>query len=416
MARDNAEEHAAGIASLLLDYARRVARHPSGRRAIVIHLSRLRPDSRRAHHIRIAANTFETLVKQFDGQLFLLPSADIVFICKDAGIADIDDAIMRLRYLFGEDPLAAALDEDGPDRFATWYDIERDQKAFLAFAESVHGVEMRRRKRIAAAAGAAPRGERHKLDAPALAELVSALARADLSNTLRRQPICALAEGAQPKPMLREIYVSIPDLRDSVLPRYELAADRWLFQYLTQALDKRVLALLRRNDDRAIAQSYSLNLNISTLLSEDFLQFDQSLRARARGTIVIELQEIDILADLGAYAFARDFLKERGYRICLDGVSPASLGLIDRARLGLDLVKVFWTPAMAEPQAGERATEFRAAVERIGKSRVILARCDSEAAVAFGRASGLRFFQGRHIDRLLSLTNAGAAGAHSPAH
>ena len=308
------DDQAASIESLLLDYAKRLARHPGGRRGIVIHLSRLRADNRREHHIRIAANTFEALVKQFDGQIFLLQNADIVFVCKDASIAVIDDAIMRLRYLFGDDPLAAELDESAPDRFATWYDLERDYQEFLALTEEMSEQALKRKKRLAAIAGGGPRNERQPMDAPALAELVTMIQRADLSNVMRRQSICAIMGDEAPEPVFREIYVSIAELRDTLMPKRDIASDRWLFQHLTQHLDRRVLAMLRKNDDQVLAHSYSLNLNISTLLSQEFHQFDQSLRAGARGTIVIELQKVDIFADLGAYLFARDFLKERGYR------------------------------------------------------------------------------------------------------
>ena len=284
------DDQPTGIETLLLDYTRRLARYPLGRRAIVIHLSRLRPDNRRAHHIRIAANTFEALVKQFDGQIFVLQNGDIIFVCKDASIAVIDEAIMRLRYLFGDDPLAAELDENGPDRFATWYDLERDYQEFLALAEEIYEQEAKRKKRIAAIAGSGQRPERQPMDPQGLAELVNLIQRADLSNVMRRQSICAILRDETPKPVFREIYISIPDLRDSLMPKRDIASDRWLFQHLTQHLDRRVLAMLRRNDDQAIAHSYSLNLNISTLLSQEFHQFDQSLRSGARGSIVIELQ------------------------------------------------------------------------------------------------------------------------------
>jgi EAL domain-containing protein (putative c-di-GMP-specific phosphodiesterase class I) len=407
------DDQAASIESLLLDYAKRLARHPVGRRGIVIHLSRLRADNRREHHIRIAANTFEALVKQFDGQIFLLQNADIVFVCRDASIAVIDDAIMRLRYLFGDDPLAAELDDSAPDRFATWYDLERDYQDFLAFTEEMSEQALKRKKRLAAIAGGGPRNERKPMDAPALAELVTTIQRADLSNVMRRQSICAIMGDEAPKPVFREIYVSIAELRDTIMPTRDIASDRWLFQHLTQHLDRRVLAMLRKNDDQVLAHSYSLNLNISTLLSQEFHQFDQSLRAGARGTIVIELQKVDIFADLGAYLFARDFLKERGYRVCLDGVSAVTLGFIDRERLGLDLLKMFWTPDMADPLHTERTTAFRDAVERAGRSRIILARCDSEDAVTFGQAVGLRLFQGRYIDRLLSAAAPGGAASRS---
>lgn len=407
------DDKAASVEYLMLDYTRRLARHLLGRRAILIRLSRLRPENRGANHIRIAANTFEAPVKQFDGRIFLLQNADIVFICKDASIAVIDEAIMRLRYLFGDDPLAAELAESGPDRFATWYDLEREYREFLSLAEALHEQEARRKKRIAATAGGAAPDERQPMDPPSLAELVNTIERADLSNLMRRQAVCTIMGDEPPQPLFREIYVSIPDLRDAVLPGRDIASDRWLFQYLTQALDKRVLALLRRNDDRAIARSYSLNLNISTVLSPDFQQFDQTLVTGARGTIVIELQKADIFADIGAYVSAREFLKERGYRVCLDGVAGAALGFIDRERLGLDFIKLFWSPEMADPLGGERAAALRDAVQRGGGSRIVLARCDSVEAVSFGRSIGIRLFQGRHVDRLLSLASLGGTGARA---
>jgi len=403
------DDKTAGVEHLLVDYIRRLARFPGGRRAVIIHLSRLHADNRRAHHVRIAANTFEALVKQFDGQIFVLQSADIIFVCKGASVAAIDEAIGKLRYLFGDDPLAIAdLGDDEPDPFASWFDLEHDYPAFLAIVEKLYEEAEKRKKRLQAITGEA-RDEREPLDPSGLAELVKTIARADLSNMLRRQAICTLAAGEAPKPILREIYVSIPDLRDAIMPRRDITSDRWLFQYLTQMLDKRVLSILRKNDDQAIAHSYSLNLNVSTLLSQEFMAFDQSLRPGARGSIVIELQKIDVFADLGAFLFGREFLRERGYRLCLDGLSSLTFPLVDRERLGFDLVKLFWTPDLADKLEGDRGADLRAALEQPGKSRVILARCDSEQALDFGHAAGLRLFQGRQVDRLLAIASGPGA-------
>jgi EAL domain-containing protein (putative c-di-GMP-specific phosphodiesterase class I) len=402
MVKQSIDKKAANTESLLLDYTHRIARYAQGRRAIVIHLSRLRPDNRRLPHLRIAANTFESLVKQFDGQIFLLQNADMVFVCKSASIRVIDEAITRLRYLFGDDPLAAEIEEGAADRFVTWYDLERDYKEFLALVEALHAEQEKLRKRLAQIAGAVVPEELQAMDPAAMVELVAAIERADLSNVMRRQAICTLADNEAPKPVFRELYVSIADLRDAIMPHRDITSDRWLFQYLTAALDKRLLSLLRKNDDQAIAHSFSLNLNVSTLLSQEFLRFDQSLRASARGSIVIELQKIDIFADLGAYVFARDFLHQSGYRVCLDDVSAMALSLLDREKLGLDLMKLFWTPELGNAAAGEHNAALAEAVERTGRARIILARCDSEEAVSFGRSMGVRLFQGRYVDRLLN--------------
>jgi hypothetical protein len=62
---------------------------------------------------------------------------------------------------------------------------------------------------------------------------------------------------------------------------------------------------------------------------------------------------------------------------------------------------VFWSAELFDPRRVERLDEFRAALERAGKAHVILARCDTADAVAFGQSMGLRLFQGRHVDELL---------------
>jgi len=105
---------------------------------------------------------------------------------------------------------------------------------------------------------------------------------------------------------------------------------------------------------------------------------------------------------MGAYMFARDFMRERGYRICLDGLNHLTLQFIDRDRLGLDLLKLIWTPDMADDVTGTRATELKEHVDRCGRARIILSRCDSDEAVRFGQSLGITMYQGRYVDRLLA--------------
>src|SRR3546814_6096083 len=76
----------------------------------------------------------------------------------------------------------------------------------------------------------------------------------------------------------------------------------------------RMLAWLTRNDDATLRHSFSLNINISSVLSQRFLEFDARLDKTRRNTIVIELQKVDVFADLARYLFTRDFLLDRGYR------------------------------------------------------------------------------------------------------
>jgi hypothetical protein len=390
---------------LLLDYMQRLGRNIDGRMAVHIHLSRLRPQNRQDHHIRIAAATFEGMVQNYEGQIFTLSNSDLFFICKDAAIEDIDAAIMKVRYLFSEDPLSQGDDEEDLARFCTWYNVTTQHEDLLDLVKQMHR-ERERKNRLAVTqdrSDVRTRSGKKALDPEQLGKLESFLIRADLSNLMRRQPVCAITPtNPNPQPVFRELYISIADLQQTVLPEFDLASNLWLFQHLTQTLDSRMLSMLIRNDDTSIASSFSINLNVQTILSPPFLNFDSSLKAVARGTVVIELQAIDIFGEMGAYMFARDFMRERGYRICLDGLNHLTLQFIDRDRLGLDLLKLIWTPDMADDVTGTRATELKEHVDRCGRARIILSRCDSDEAVRFGQSLGITMYQGRYVDRLLA--------------
>ena len=386
----------------LLDYLDWVDRHRAGRRAIHLHLSRLLAHNRRDQHLRIAVSTFEDLVKQYDGQIFLLGNGDIVFIAKGASAADIDAAVTRVRFLFSEDPLAQ--DGGNMDQFATWYNLESHYNDYYSIAKRL-AAETERKKRAARAPGGneAPGAKkRHPLDPALLSKLEDFLARADMSNLMRRQAICAMTPGAQPQAMFRELFISIADLQGQVIPDVDLFADPWLFQRLTQTLDRRILALMTRNDDSTLNSAFSLNLNVSTILSPEFLAFDKAFKSNSRGTVVIEMQKIDIFADLGAFFFARDFLKERGYKICLDGINFMTFPFIDRAKLGVDMLKIVWSQDMTGDASARGGPTMKELVESTGRARVILSRIDNDAAVRFGHSMGVTLFQGRHLDTLLA--------------
>lgn len=404
MSRPQHEEISSDQEYRLLDCIDRLSRYRTGRRAVHIHLSQLKSDNRRKHHLRIAAHTFETLIRAFEGQLFVLSNHDIFFVFKDADPVHIDEAVMRLRYLFNDDPLTQDVDLDMLGQFCTWYDVEHQFSELLATAKSLYEEVLKRQKRLALIGGKGH--EKPPINPHRLGELVDTIASADLTNLMRRQVIFAIAGAQTPQPLFRELFISIAELQKQILPNYDILANRWLFQSLTETLDKRMLALLARNDDPTIATSFSVNLNISTILSAEFLSFDGSLKTGARGTIVIELQMIDVYSDIAAYTFARDFLRDRGYRICLDGLSELTIGHVDRDLLDVDLVKLQWTPSLGDERVAERRAKLKAEIERAGRARTILCHVDSEAAIKFGHSVGIAMYQGRFLDQMLAPKNA----------
>jgi EAL domain-containing protein (putative c-di-GMP-specific phosphodiesterase class I) len=403
MSRSATEETSSQQEYALLTYLERLARIRQGRRAVQIHLSRLKSYNRTDYQIRIAINTFETSVRSIDGQLFRLSNQDLFYIYKNASPEEIDDAVMKLRYLFDDDPLTQGIENmTRDDGLCTWWDVNAQYDIILAEAKRLYEIVQRRQQRLAQISGNNA-AETSPINPHRLGELVDAIAKADLSNVMRRQTIYAVLTNQPPRPLFRELFISIPDLRDAILPGYNITANRWLFQYLTETLDRRMLSLLNRNDDADIGNAFSLNLNVSTLLSPEFLTFDQSLKQGARGSILIELQVIDIYGDLNAYAFARDFLHERGYRLCIDGMTYQTCNYVDRHKLGADFVKLQWSQAIADNSSNPEFDKMmRALIEKNGQVNTILNRVDNEDAVNYGKSVGIALFQGRYLDQLIN--------------
>ena len=399
----NAPETRRPQEALLLEYVQQLEKTRVGRKALHVHLSQLRPYNRRDNHLRTAAANFDPIARAANGQLFAVANGDLFFFYKAEVQAQVDAVVQRLRYLFGEDPLVTAEGADGKE-FASVLDAERQYDDILYAARSVAETDTKRgaeeKTRMDARARLQTRQEKGEpLTPEVLARIETALVRADLSNLVRRQFACAFDESGSPNPIFSELFISIKDLRETLLPGVNLTANRWLFQHLTETLDKRMLALLTKTDRLTVSGDISFNINVRTLLAPEFMAFDENVSAGRRGGMIIELQKEDIFSDLSTYLFAREFVQDKGYRVCLDGLTYQTMDIIDRKRLGADMAKLVWTPEIAEnPLAADR---IRAMLDGGGKT-VVLCRCDTADAIEFGRSVGIELFQGRHIETMIA--------------
>jgi hypothetical protein len=409
------------VESQLLACVKRLERNYYDWRAVHLHLSQLKAQNRRHYQLRVAASEFDVLLRKFNSELFQLGNGDIVFLWRGGSLADVDPVVLRLRYLFSDDPLANAAgsaDHDhhsdllagpvdgGPasGKLCTWFELEREyDRLCLHLEELVDALQ----------AGTADQGSsaERPLDPAGLARLEASLASMDLSGLSRRQPVCAVLSQGGPQPLFSELHIAIRDLARLLLPGVDLTADTWLFQRLAESLDRRLLTCLATREVAVPQGAISLNLRLATLLSPEFLKFDHEFRRDAPAPVIIELQLIDIFAELGAYLFIREFVRDRGYLICIDGLHHLHLPLIDRKRLGADLVKVIWSPDLLDMVNQERCEELRLAIKRAGVDRVILCRCDTTEAIRWGQSFGIRLFQGHYIDSRLRAARPPAIAA-----
>jgi EAL domain-containing protein (putative c-di-GMP-specific phosphodiesterase class I) len=401
-------EHPKGIGDekRLLHDLKRSASNTRGRWAVHVHLSRLQPRSRPDHALRAAEANFNTLAARDGARFYWLRNNDFM-VFFNAPLSDgIRSALVKIRFLFAGDPLVENLQDPGhgQDPLATWHALDKDFDLLMARAQAMvadHPAIGSGPQRPQRRGPVDPQRRGAPLTPSMLARVETALSSADLSSHIRRQAICAVVGRASPDPVFTEVFVSIGDLREALIPHIDLASNPWLFQHLTQTLDRRVLAMLTRRDDKTLAEGFSINLNVQTILSEDFLRFDDSLAPGSHGTVVLELRPEDIFSDLNAFFFARDFVRQRGYRVCIDGLTWRTLPFIDPQRLGVDLVKLMWSDDLPETLNDSDGHLARQAIERGVHGRLILARCDDERAIRLGQSLGITLFQGRHLDKVM---------------
>lgn len=392
----------------LLSDLKKSSSQTKGRFALHVHLDLLKPESRSDHTLRAAETTFKGFITRGGASFYWLTDASFVVLFKAPHSDSMRSALVKIRFLFASDPLlrgrSASGESDEDDPLVTWINLDRMFDSFLEMVKArvaSHGA-MRisgGRRTAAKKSEAARKRPAAPLTPDILKKIDNALSGADLSSHIRRQPVFAVVGHGTPDPVFTEVYVSIGDLRESLIPHVDLSSNVWLFQKLTQTLDRRVLSILSRRDDKTLSSGFSMNLNVSTILSDEFLRFDESLSPGNHGTVILELRTEDIFSNLTGYFFARDYVRQRGYRICIDGLNWRILPYLNIPGLGADMAKMTWQSDLPDILASPAGKAARHLIEADLYGRVILNRCDDNEAIETGQNMGFTLFQGRALDR-----------------
>ncbi|MFZ4126062.1 MAG: EAL domain-containing protein [Rickettsiales bacterium] len=386
--------------------------------AVHFAFSNLLEHYRSEYQLKIAINLMNDLMGDRDGAIYHCDDATIYVLAKNIPKPLLDKMIFQLRYLFMDDPLSYTAEGDENPDFAFVYNVEEQwqelndtiKRRMVARVRKAQGQTAPQRivpktmspVMAAAGIGQAPpaRKENKYFDSSSLVGIERDLQNIDISKVIRRQPVCAAIQDMPMRTVFDEMYINIAHLRQMLATDVDVLSNRWLFKYLTQILDEKMLNLVRQNITSMLATPLSLNLNVPTLLSNTFTEFDASVKPGSKVSIVLELQIADVFSDMSAFLTAKDVVQKLGYRVCLDGVTDLSFPQIDRKRLGFDLIKLQWN---AETQFNEaRDKKLVDAIKECGNNRVIMTRCDNEAAVKYGQALGISLFQGRYLDSVVN--------------
>lgn len=390
---------------------------PSGWQAIHFHLSDLLEQYQSEYQIKIAVNLIYDLLKTYEGGVFLLSDNGIMILCRGLDRPLQNKLIFQLRYLYLDDPLAYKDDGQENPNFCSIYNLAINWQELIEFCSRRMAVAVRRPLQtpgIPRLTSAKTSLEESVVDAKQsakpsaglsairLANIERDLLHADISRVIRRQPVCAVTASFSVRRVFDELYIHIAHLRQLLKADTDFLSNRWLFKYLTQILDERMIDLIRRHPAQFSDGPISLNLNVETLLSSLFSDFNATVKPASKVSMVIEIPVIDVFADMKAFLYAKNEVQSQGYRVCLDGLTTESFININREKLGLDLIKVQWNADAKSDITTEENQKLLEAVQITGSNRVVLCRCDNRQSVEYGHALGISLFQGRYLDMLLN--------------
>ena len=84
---------------------------------------------------------------------------------------------------------------------------------------------------------------------------------ADLHKVIRRQPVCAVLKDMQVRRVFDELYIHISHLRQLLHSEVDFLSNRWLFKYLTNILDERMLIeLIQASPRQYLGSPVSINM------------------------------------------------------------------------------------------------------------------------------------------------------------
>jgi hypothetical protein len=315
-------------------------------RAVCFYFDQLMEQYRSEYQIQIAVNLLSDLLIAHQGGVFVCFDRTIMLLCRNITKAQLDKAIFQLRYLFMDDPLAYDAGGDENPEFCHIYDLGVEYAEFYQLCRK----KLSQNTRIEQSAENAQRNASGELSLEAavrsftptrLAHVEYDLNKADMSRVFRRQPICAVTAEYDVRKVFDEYYIHINHLRQMLRTEADFFSNRWLFRYLTQLLDARMLDMLMSSPVRYFETPVSLNFNIETILSRRFKEFDAVIKPSLKVSVVVEIHIGDVFSDMRA-------------------------------------------------------------IKNCGPNRVILCRCDTRQAVSYGQAMGINLYQGRFLDRVLN--------------
>ncbi len=346
---------------------------------------------------------FLSLVKDNAAKTFFVQNDGFLVVYDKAKNDDVLSLLIKVGFLFREDETIKNNPDLQKNGVVVFYDVENEYTSLCRKIEASYEEEkIKVNPRFIEQNGYKKQAVNNKkiFTTEMLSKVQKIISVSDFSSFIRRQAVCAIIGKSAPQRIFEEVFVDIEDVCDSLLPGVNIKSDPWLNLALCDTLDKRVLDIISRHDDGDLLGNFSVNVNVSSILSDEFIQFDDSINGAMRTTIALELRLEDIFSDINSYLLAKTFAKARGYKICIDGITIDKLNYINRQKLDCDLMKIEWHPSLIDVfNKDEHFMDYQNKGER---AKIILCNIDDQSAVEAGNNMGINMYQGRYVQRMIN--------------
>lgn len=372
-------------------------------RALWINLHKFNEKHRNSVYKQELEIMFLPMVKDGKGKTFFMQNDDFLAVYDKSKDDDVSSLLVKIAFLFYEEENVKSNPDLQKSGVAVFYDVETEYTSLAKKVENSFGGETIKVTPLFVeqnSFGRALQENKKIFTTEMLSKVQKIISISDFSSFIRRQAVCAIIGKSAPQRIFEEVFVEVEDVRDSLLPGVNIKSNPWLNLVLTETLNKRVLEVISRHDDGDLSGNFSVNISVSSILSDEFIQFDDSISGVMRSTIILELKLEDIFSDINAYILAKTFAKARGYKICVDAINVDKLKYINRQKLDCDLMKIEWHPSLIDIFGkDEHFMDYQNKAER---AKIILCNVDGPEAVEAGNNLGINLYQGRYVQKMLS--------------
>ena len=371
----------------LLDTLERMGSEVSDVFCLYMKFSELKYENKQQKQVRLFKRLLGDVLTYSSAELFILSNKDFVILGNGLFYTEFESVIKTIKNMLRHDPFIAN-DSDGdfakvydfPDHYQFIYELVKN---FYEASDNDLIVKTNNLREI---------------EAEDLDNIITKLSSIAVEKFVRKQSAVVIHETTQDmKVVFQEYFTSMKELSKELSPNIDILGDRWLFQHLTQTLDKRMLTAFANLKDFVNPPQLNLNLNLSSVFSKEFVAFAKGFLTKGQ-KITVEFQLMDVFHNLNLFYEARELLWKGGHKVLLDSVDGITLDFLDVSKLKVDYIKLLWNPGLVSKTYNRTIDRV---VDEIGKEKIILIRCETEAALRWGMRRNINTFQGYYIDSML---------------